>query len=419
MARATNRLSARTVASLLKKPGRHSDGGGLYLAVSADGSRRRWVFLFRWKEPGEKGAGKLKEMGLGSAGTVSLARARERTAQARAQVADKQNPLKGRKAEARTPTFGEVADAVLASLEVAWRSPKHRQQWRMTLSKYCRQIRDIPVDAVSTDEVLAVLKPLWTKVPETTSRLRGRIEKVLDAAKAKGHRSGENPARWRGHLDSLVPKRQRLTGGHHKALAYLEIPVLMERLRASGSLSALCLEFTLLTAARSGEALGAQWSELDLSGGVWRVPASRMKAGREHRVAVSARACEIVRTLESRRRGDYVFPGQKANRPLSSMALGKVLRRLKVDATVHGFRSAFRDWAADQSEAPGEVAEAALAHTHENKVEAAYRRTDLFARRRVLMEHWAQQCEPRAEKPVSPSSEPTTPTVIAEHQGNQ
>ena len=288
----------------------------------------------------------------------------------------------------------------------------------MTLSKYCMQIRDIPVDAISTDEVLAVLKPLWTKVPETASRLRGRIEKVLDAAKAKGHRSGENPARWRGHLDSLLPKHQRLRRGHHKALSYLEIPFLVERLRASGSVSAQCLEFALLTAARSGEALGAHWSELDLSGGVWRVPASRMKAGREHRVPLSARACEIVRSLESRRRGDYVFPGQKADRPLSSMALGKVLRRLKVDATVHGFRSAFQDWAADQSEAPGEVAEAALAHTNENKVEAAYRRTDLFERRRVLMEHWAQQCEPRAEKPVSPVSEPTTHAGIAEHQGN-
>jgi integrase len=217
---------------------------------------------------------------------------------------------------------------------------------------------------------------------------------VLDAAKAKGYRAGENPARWRGHLDHLLPKRQKLTRGHHKALPYEEVPALVARLRRTGSVSALCLEFTILTAARSGEAMGARWSEIDLERGVWTVPKGRMKAGREHRVPLSGRAKEILSHMDQVRTGDLVFPGLKRDRPLSTMALEMVLRRMKIDATVHGFRSAFRDWGAEQTSAPREVAEAALAHTIENKVEAAYRRTDLFEKRRILMEQWAEHCDP-------------------------
>jgi len=391
MARPTNRLSARGVATL-KEPGRHADGGGLYLAISPDGSRRRWVFLFRWKEPGQAGPGKLKEMGLGSASSVPLAKARELAAVARAMLANGRNPLTSKNLARTVPTFGEMADEVVASLESGWRNPKHRDQWRMTLQTYCASVRGVPVDQVTTEHVLGILKPLWLKVPETAQRLRGRIEKVLDAAKAKGHRSGENPARWKGHLDHLLPARQKLTRGHHKALPYEQVPELVQRLRVTGSVSAICLEFTILTAARSGEAMGARWDEFDLEQGIWTVPAARMKAGREHRVPLSARAKAILDEMGRNRTASFVFPGLKGDRPLSTMALEMVLRRMKIDATVHGFRSAFRDWAAEQTSAPREVAEAALAHTLQDKVEAAYRRSDLFEKRRLLMEQWAQHC---------------------------
>ncbi|WP_425374252.1 tyrosine-type recombinase/integrase [Microvirga subterranea] len=286
-----------------------------------------------------------------------------------------------------------MADEVVTALETGWRNPKHRDQWRMTLTTYCEPMRSVSVDAVTTEHVLDILKPLWNKVPETASRLRGRIEKVLDAAKAKGYRTGENPARWRGHLDHLLPKRQKLTRGHHKALPYNDVPALIARLRQTSSVSALCLEFTILTAARSGEAMGACWEEFDLERGVWTDPKERMKAGREHRVPLSHRAKQILGIMAEIRTGDLVFPGQKRDRPLSTMALEMVLRRMKADVTVHGFRSAFRDWAAEQTSVPREVAEAALAHVLENKVEAAYRRSDLFEKRRGLMEQWAQHCE--------------------------
>lgn len=393
MARTTNRLSARTV-SALKKPGRHADGGGLYLSISTDGSRRRWVYLFRWREPGQTGAGKLREMGLGSASTVSLARARELATAARAHVANGVNPLSLRNVEPekRVPTFSEMADEVVSSLETGWKNPKHRDQWRMTLTRYCEPIRSVPVDQVSTEQVLAILKPLWTKVPETASRLRGRIEKVLDAARAKGHRTAENPARWRGHLDHLLPRRQKLTRGHHKALPYQEVPAFIARLHQSESMSALCLEFAILTAARSGEAMGVTWDEIDLDRGIWAVPKERMKAGREHRVPLSGRVCEILASLHEARQGTLVFPGNKPGRPLSTMAFGMLLRRMEVDATVHGFRSAFRDWAAERTSVPREVAEAALAHANTDKVEAAYLRTDLFERRKALMDEWEAFC---------------------------
>jgi integrase len=282
-----------------------------------------------------------------------------------------------------------MADQVIASLERGWRNEKHRYQWRQTLDGRCRAIRDLPVNAITTDHVLGVLQPIWHEIPETASRLRGRIEKVLDAAKARGHRGGENPARWRGHLDHLLPPRRRLTRGHHKALPYSEIPALVARLRELGSVSALCLEFLILTAARSGEAMGARWQEFDLERSVWTLPSYRMKAGLEHRVPLSPRAKEIVAHMVGVRMGDYVFVGQKSGRPLSNMALEMLLRRLKVDVTVHGFRSSFRDWAAEQTNVPREVAEAALAHILENRVEAAYRRSDLFEKRRALLASWA------------------------------
>jgi len=251
----------------------------------------------------------------------------------------------------------------------------------------------LPVDKITTDDVLSVLKPLWNDKPETASRLRGRIERVLDAAKAKGLRSGENPARWRGHLDQLLPKRQRLTRGHHAAMPYVDVPAFIRDLRSRRGTATLALEFTILTAARSGEVLGARWQEFDLVGCTWTVPADRMKAGREHRVPLSRRALDIVKMMQEIGNGEFVFPGEKVSRPLSVTALEMVLRRMAIKtATVHGFRSSFRDWGAECTNYPNEVCEAALAHVIGNKTEAAYRRGDLFEKRRKLMDTWDVYC---------------------------
>jgi integrase len=377
MARRINRLNARKVATATKY-GRHADGGGLYLSISPNGGRR-WVFLFRWH-------GKPTEIGLGSARDVALARARELASQARAKLAEGINPKDIRKPSAGT-TFGECADRLIEAMRPSWRNPKHAAQWEMTLREYAAPLRGMPVDKITTDDVLGVLKPLWHEKPETASRLRGRMERVLDAAKAKGLRSRDNPARWRGHLDQLLPKRQRLTRGHHAAMHYIDIPAFMPKLQVRQSTAALALEFAILTAARSGEVLGARWEEFDLDQGVWTVPAGRMKGARQHRVPLSRPAVKILKAMQECRNGDFVFPGQKPNTPLSVMAMQMVLRRMRVeDVTVHGFRSAFRDWAAECTNYPNEVCEAALAHVIENKAEAAYRRGDLFNKRRRLME---------------------------------
>jgi integrase len=230
----------------------------------------------------------------------------------------------------------------------SWRNSKHAAQWKSTLESYAAPLQRLPADSITTDDVLAVLKPLWNAKPETASRLRGRIERVLDAAKAQGLRSGENPARWRGHLDQLLPKRQMLTRGHHAAMAYTEVPAFIIDLQARPATAAMALEFAILTAARSGEVLGARWNEIDMDRAVWVVPAARMKAGREHRVPLSKRALNIVKVMDKARDGDFVFPGQKSGTPLSVMALEMVLRRMKIeDATVHGFPGAFRDWSAE------------------------------------------------------------------------
>ena len=300
-------------------------------------------------------------------------------------------------------TFGECADGLIEAMRPSWRNRKHAAQWKSTLEGYAAPLRRLPADSISTDDVLAVLKPLWNAKPETASRLRGRIERVLDAAKAQGLRSGENPARWRGHLDQLLPKRQMLTRGHHAAMAYAEVPAFIIDLQARQATAAMALEFAILTAARSGEVLGARWNEIDMDRAVWVVPAARMKAGREHRVPLSKRAVSILKAMDKARDGDFVFPGQKSGAPLSVMALEMVLRRMKIeDATVHGFRSAFRDWSAECTSFTNEVCEAALAHVIKNKAEAAYRRGDLFDKRRKLMEAWAAYCTtPKAGKIVA------------------
>src|SRR6266699_57184 len=379
-------LTARKVQTA--KPGKYSDGGNLYLVVSPTGSRK-WVLRFTWR-------GKAKEMGLGSATAVDLADARERAAHARRRIALGANPIEERKRTGGVPTFGDVADEVREALSAGFRNAKHKAQWKSTLETYAAPLRAKPVDTIATDDVLAVLKPIWTAKAETASRLRGRIEKVLDAAKAKGFRDGENPARWRGHLDHLLPKPSKLARGHHAAMAYEDVAAFVGKLREREATAALALEFCTLTAARSGEVLGARWSEIDLDKKIWTVPANRMKAGREHRVPLSGRAVSIIKQLADLKAGDFVFPGQARGKPLSNMAMEMILRRMKVEnATVHGFRSSFRDWAGNVTTFPREVTETALAHVIGDKAEQAYRRGDALDKRRKLMEGWAAYCEPR------------------------
>jgi integrase len=393
MAREINRLNARAVATITKD-GRHADGGGLYLSISPNGGRR-WVYLYRWQ-------GKPTEIGFGSARDVPLARARELARQARAGQAEGINPKDVRK-PTEGATFGECADRQIEAMRPSWRNDRHAAQWKMTLRDYAARLRRLPVDHITTDDVLSVLKPLWNDKPETASRLRGRIERVLDAAKAQGLRSGENPARWRGHLDQLLPKRLRLTRGHHGAMNYSDLPAFMNDLQTRQVTAALALEFTILTAARSREVLGARWDEFDLDRAVWTVSARRMKSGREHRVPLSKCALKIVKAVHEVRNSDFVFAGQKPGKPLSVTALLVLLRRMKIeDATVHGFRSSFRDWTAECTNYPNEVCEAALAHVIENKAEAAYRRGDLFEKRRKLMDAWAAYCgTPKTGKVVA------------------
>lgn len=379
------------------KPGRHADGAGLHLLVKPSGARS-WVYRFMLN-------GKSRDLGLGAAGQggLSLADARDEAAALRLKVKAGIDPLEERDREAAEAlaaaqaakvagtTFRDVAAAYIAANEDSWRNPKHRQQWRNTLDTYVYPvIGDLPVAEVETAHVLKILEPIWKGKAETASRIRGRIETVLDSAKARGYRQGENPARWRGHLAQILPARTRLSRGHHKALPYEEIPAFVRSLHKRESVAALALEFTILTAARSGEVIGATWAEVDLDKALWTVPADRMKAAKEHRVPLSPRAVAILKSLQPLGSA-YLFPGAKGGK-LSGMAMGMLVRRMKADATVHGFRSGFRDWAAECTGYAHEVAEMALAHAIENKVERAYRRGDLFDKRRRLMDDWASYC---------------------------
>ncbi|GLS37225.1 integrase [Mesorhizobium tianshanense] len=385
MARGLNKLSDRNVKAQTK-PGRHSDGGGLYLQVEASGSRS-WVFM--WKSDGKRTV-----MGLGAYPTVSLADAREKAEACRKAVDAGRSPLADSRKE-KEPTFAECVDLFLADNKLGWRNEKHKAQWEMTLGDtYCRQLRPMRVSTIGTEHVLKALKPHWQGKAETASRLRGRIERVLAFAKAKGWRSGENPAQWRGHLDALLPKRQKLQRGHHVAMPYSQVPAFVGRLGNAEAMAARALEFLILTAGRSGEVLNARWSEIDLdpagTGPVWAVPAERMKAGRPHEVPLSPRATTILKELAETRQNDFVFPGQRLGRPLSATAIEMLLRRLKVKpVTPHGFRSSFRDWAGDATNFPRELAEAALAHRIGDATEQAYRRSTALAKRRKLMEAWA------------------------------
>jgi integrase len=298
--------------------------------------------------------------------------------------------LSERAKQNETPTFEKMAEDVIASLEQGFRNEKHRKQWRSTLQTYAESLMPMKIDAIETNDSLKVLRPIWTAKTETASRVRGRIEKILDAAKARGYRRAENPARWRGHLDHLLPKQAKLSRGHHAAMPYADVPAFLEALRQRYAIAGLALEFCILTAARTGEVLGARWEEIDMTGHVWTIPGARMKAGREHRVPLSGRALAILDIMAAARIGDFVFPGQKKGKPLSGMAMEMMLRRMKIEnATVHGFRSSFRDWAGNETNFPRELAEQALAHVIGDKAEQAYRRGDALERRRALMEEWA------------------------------
>jgi integrase len=328
-------------------------------------------------------------MGLGSAADVSLSDARSAAAMARKILQTGGNPIEQRRnaeaANAAKPTFGQIADELLQSKQAEWRNEKHRAQWKMTLETYAAPLRSQRVDEIGTEAVLAVLQPLWKAKPETASRLRGRIETVLDAARAKGHiaRNEANPARWRGHLDKLLPKRQKLTRGHHAAMAYEAVPEFVAQLRERNATAAFALEFCILTAARSGEVYGARWSEIDFDKKVWTVPATRMKAAREHRIPLSDRALTILKNLLETKTGEFVFAGQKIGKPLSGSAMEMLLRRMNAgDVTTHGFRSSFRDWAGNETGFPREIAEAALAHVAGDATEQAYRRSDALEKER-------------------------------------
>lgn len=393
MSNRINRLSDRRVQTL-KEPGRHCDGGGLYLVVDKT-SAKRWVFM-SWKNK------RQVEIGLGGLSSVPLAMARRRAAECRRLISEGGDPRNAVRKRRTVPTFAELSEVVIASLEEGWRNDKHGQQWRNTLATYAASLNSKPVDQISTEDVLGVLRPIWIEKAETASRVRGRIEKILDAAKASGHRSGENLARWRGHLEHWLPKRQKLQRGHHPAMAWQDIPAFIAQLRDNHSVSALACEFVILTAARSGEILGSkradkirgmEWAEVDFDAQIWTVPATRMKGGVEHRVPLSKRAVEILKEVKRVGNGTFVFPGQRPNRPLSNGAILALLKRMVVEGvTPHGFRSTFRDWVGENTNFPREVAEAALAHTIGNKVERAYRRGDALEKRRKLMDAWAGFC---------------------------
>ena len=362
--------------------GRHADANGLYLVVTAS-DRRNWVFRFQMN-------GRRRDMGLGAYPAVSLAEARDRATDARKLIAAGTDPIEARAYEKPKKTFSDVADELITSLSAGWRNEKHQKQWSSTLKMHASRLMLMDVASISTEDVLAVLKPIWTTKSETASRLRGRIEAVIDAATARGFRNDANPARWKGHLERLLPPRKRLSRGHHRALPYSELPAFICLLKQHDSISSCALEFTILTAARSGEVLGAKWSEFDLERRIWTIPATRMKAYKEHRVPLSERAIEILTSIEVVETNEFVFPGKKSGQGLSIMALEMALRRLDYAkrTTVHGFRSCFSDWATEQTHYSGEVREMALAHSVGNKVEAAYRRGDLFEKRRDIMSDW-------------------------------
>ena len=397
MVREINRLKALTVTRT-KKPGVYPDGGGLYLQVTPTGAKS-WLFRFMLH-------GRARTMGLGPLNAVSLAEARVKAAEARKLRVAGIDPIEARKAEvaeanlesAKAISFKDAAEKYIKAHKPGWRNKKHAAQWASSLETYAYPVLGaLPVQGIDTGLVMKVLEPIWTKKTETASRVRGRIESILGWATVSGYRLGDNPARWRNHLDNLLPKRSKVQKvKHYPALPYDGIGAFMATLRNREAVAALALEFTILTAARTGETIGTRWKEIDLSKKEWVIPAERIKGEKEHRVPLSSRAVAILKEMTAGAEPgeeDFVFPGGRKGRPLSNMAMLTLLKRMKrSDLTVHGFRSTFRDWAAERTNYPREVAEMALAHVVGDKVEAAYRRGDLFKKRSRLMDEWARFC---------------------------
>jgi integrase len=384
MARTIGRLTDLLVRRA-NKPGLYSDGGGLYLQIARNGSKS-WIFRY-----GPQGC---RYHGLGPVHTVGLSDARAGARECRQVLLNGGDPIGAKRRReldakleaAKTMTFAQAADACIKAHSSGWRNPKHRQQWEHTLRDYAGPvIGSLPVAEIDTGLVMRVLQPIWTEVPETASRLRLRIERVLNWATTMGYRTGENPARWRGHLDQLLPPQSKVTNvKHHEAMPYAELPAFLTELHERTGLAARMLEFVILTAARTGEATGATWSEIDLVNATWTVPESRMKGGREHRVPLPDHAVQILRELP--RSGGRIFP-------LGDKSMLKLLTRMgRRGVTVHGFRAAFKTWASDQTSFQNEIVEKALAHTVGSKVEQAYQRGDLFEKRRRLMAQWSAFC---------------------------
>ncbi|MDP3603828.1 MAG: integrase arm-type DNA-binding domain-containing protein [Bosea sp. (in: a-proteobacteria)] len=391
MARRLNILTAIAVRNAAK-PGLTADGGGLYLQIGPTGGKS-WLFRFMLK-------GKARAMGLGPLHTVSLAEARQAALECRKALLEGKDPIEERKSRIEAsvpdaqPTFEWCATAYIKAHAPGWRNKKHAEQWQATLKTYAQPVfGERPVDQVDLGAVMRVLEPIWSTKTETASRVRGRVEAILDWAAVRGFRSGDNPARWRGHLDALLPARTRVRKvEHHAALPYAELSDFVSALRDRPAVSAKALEFLILTAARTGEVIRADWSEIDLEKRIWTIPAERMKASREHRVPLSKRATAILSALPKPRTG-IVFNAEQSKSPLSNAALLALLKRMeRADLTAHGFRSTFRDWVAEKTTYPNEMAEMALAHTVSDRVEAAYRRGDMFERRKKMMEDWAAFC---------------------------
>lgn len=394
------RLTARFVETATK-PGLYPDGAGLWLQVSS-ATARSWIFRYTRR-------GRTRDMGLGPVHTVTLADARDQAATCRRQLLDGIDPIEARRAKqmeallaaASTMTFKECGGAYIAAHEAGWRNPKHRQQWRNTLDAYVYPVvGKLPVQAIDTGLVMKVLEPIWQPKPETAGRVRGRIESILDWATVRQFRSGDNPARWRGHLDQLLPKKSKIHKVRHQpAMPYLDVPGFMADLRDQISTSGRALEFTVLATVRTSDTIGATWPEIDRAAKIWTIPAGRIKAERDHRVPLPERAIEILDALPRERGNPHLFIGGRKGKGLSNMAMLELLRGMAGNGyTVHGFRSSFRDWCAEQTNYPRELAEVALAHALKDKTEAAYQRGDLLEKRRRLMRDWAKFCAspPRA-----------------------
>ena len=394
MARRVGILSALGV-NKIKDKGLYSDGANLYLQVTDTGSKS-WLFRYMIE-------GKNLYMGLGSLNSISLAEARVKAAECRKLLIEGKDPRAERNSSrnkirlkaAKVKTFRQCAEEYIKSHQTSWKNEKHSQQWTNTLTTYAYPtIAGLPVQDIDVNLVLGIIEPIWQDKTETADRLRGRIETILDWATSREYRSGDNPAKWKGRLENLLPARNKIKRViHHPALPYCEVAQFITDLRKQEGLAAIALEFVILTATRTSETINAKWQEFNLSDKVWIIPAERIKTGKEHRIPLSDSAIAILEKLQVIKDGEYVF-NNRNQKPISNMAMLQLLKRMnKAEITVHGFRSTFRDWAAEQTNYPREVAEAALSHAVGDKVEAAYRRSDFFEKRRQMMDAWARYCE--------------------------